>query len=115
MEISERDLDLLRKLAFDPNAEPMFDFLKSCLIWSDERSSDRFSAEGNEFITDLWIVRGFIHQSLPSEQWGLDPEYFKAVWEFGLANIPEWIGFKRLVLSESDKAFLASCLTNPHL
>jgi hypothetical protein len=115
MKIPDRDLDLLRNLVFDPNAKPMFDFLKSCLFWFDERPSERLSAEGSELLTDLLIVRGFFHRSVPIEEWGLDPEYFKAVWEFGLANIPQWIGFKRLVLSESEQAFLAECLANNNL
>ena len=110
MIISERDLNILRGLAFDSDTEPMFELLKSCLIWSDERPSENLSSEGREFLYDLWIVRGFIHRSLPDEQWGLDPKYFKDVWEFGLANVAQWPGFKRLVLSDVDRGYLAKCL-----
>ena len=110
MMIPERDLDLLRELAFDPNAEPAFELLKNCLIWTDETPAVHLSSEGREFLADLWIVRGFIHRSLPKEQWGLDPQYFNEVWEFGLVNVAQWPGFKRLVLSEAESAYLATCL-----
>ena len=110
MMIPERDLVLLRELVFDPSAEQTFDLLKYCLIWTDERPAAHLSNEGREFLADLWIVRGFIHRSLPKEQWGLDPGYFSEVWEFGQANAAQWPGFKRLVLSEAERAYLATCL-----
>lgn len=108
--IPERDFDLLGALVLDPDAEATFDMLKYCLMWPDERPSVELSQEGRELLTDLWIVRGFIHRSLPREKWGLDPQYFAEVWELGLAKVPEWPGFKRLVLSERDSAYLTSCL-----
>lgn len=110
MVIPEHDLGLLRQLVFEPSAEPNFELLKYCLIWPDERPSEPLSNEGREFLSDLWIVRGFIHRSVPNEKWGLDPNYFKDVWNFGLANVAQWPGFKRLELSEADRAYLTSCL-----
>ena len=93
-----------------PRPNQTFDLLKYCLTWTDERPATHLSNEGREFLTILWIVRGFIHRSLPKEQWGLDPDYFNEVWEFGLANVAQWPGFKRLVLSEADRAYLDTCL-----
>ncbi len=113
MAIPERDLELLKGLTFDANVEPMFDLLKYCFTWPDERPLDHLSSEGREFLSDLWIVRGFIHRSLPHEEWGLDPEYFKDTWEFALTKVAQWPGFKRLVLSETEKAYLAECLATP--
>jgi hypothetical protein len=113
MKISEKDSELFRYLVFDADAEPMFDLLKCCLTWPDERPMGHLSTEGSELLTDLWIVRGFIHRSVPKDQWGLDPRYFEEAWEFGLANIEQWPGFRRLVLSEKDKAYLTSCLATP--
>lgn len=110
MEISNHDAELFRALTLDIDAEPTFDVLKYCLTWSDERPSGRLSSEGSEFLSDLWIVRGFIHRSLPKEQWGLDPQYFEEMWKFGVTNFGQWPGFKRLVLSEKDQTYLASCL-----
>lgn len=111
MMIEERDLNLIRALNFDPSAKPNFEMLKYCLIWPDERPSEHLSNEGSEFLSDLWIVRGFIHRSLPPEQWGLDSQYFKDVWAFGLKNVGQWPGFKRLALSETDRSNLVSCLS----
>lgn len=108
--IPKNDISLLTELTLDSRAEPSFDLLKYCLIWPDERPLDHLTSEGREFLSDLWIVRGFIHRSLPKEQWGLDPQYFEDVWEFGLANAAKWPGFKRLVLSDVDNAYLVSCL-----
>ncbi|MFZ6781414.1 hypothetical protein ACO0LD_31710 [Undibacterium sp. Ji83W] len=113
MEISNKDAELFRSLVLDADEEPTFDLLKYCLTWPDERPIGRLSTEGSEFLSDLWIVRGFIHRSLPKDQWGLDPLYFEEVWEFGLANFEQWPGFKRLVLSENDKTYLTSCLATP--
>jgi hypothetical protein len=110
MKIPERDLDILNKLVFVTDAEPSFELLKYCLVWSDERPLAHLSVEGQEFLSDLWIVRGFIHRSLPNDQWGLDPKYFTEVWEFGLLNAPYWPGFRRLSLSEADSAYLVSCI-----
>jgi hypothetical protein len=112
MEIPSEDLELLRSLQLDENAEPIFDMLKYCLTWPDERPSSRLSSEGNEFLSDLWIVRGFIHRALPREQWGLDQAHFQEVWEYGRNNVPSWPGFKRTELSEAESDYLAGCLKN---
>lgn len=111
--ISNHDLALLKRLTFDSQIEPNFDLLKYCLIWADETPLDHLSSEGREFLSDLWIVRGFIHRSLPKDQWGLDPQYFNDIWEFGLSNVAQWPGFKRLVLSEIDRTYLTTCLATP--
>ncbi len=108
--IEQRDLSLLNALTVDVHADPNFELIKYCLIWPDERPCEHLSREGREFLTDLWIVRGFIHRSVPVLEWGLDPQYFIDVWAFGLANAAEWPGFTRLVLSEADRAYLDTCL-----
>ena len=111
--ITDHDLDLLRNLSFDSNSQPNFELLKYCLIWSDEVPTDHLSSDGREFLSDLWIVRGFLHRGLPKEKWGLDPEYFSEVWDFALNTVPQWPGFKRIVLSDVDSAYLATCLSTP--
>lgn len=110
---NEHDLNLIRGLSFDPDAKPNYELLKSCLIWPDETPLGLFSNEGREFLSDLWIVRGFIHRAVPEGQWGLDPQYFKDVWAFGLQSVGQWPGFKRMILSDTDKAYLANCLSKP--
>lgn len=113
MKIHQSDLDILNKLTFDSSATSSFEYVKYCLIWSDERPANRLSAEGQELLNDLWSIRGFIHRSVPTKEWGLDPKYFEDVWNFGLKQIPEWPGFKRIVLSEAEKAYLTDCLNSP--
>lgn len=109
MNINKSDLEVLNELKLDLSLKPNFEFLKSCLIWDDEATSN-LSNDGREFLYDLFITRGFIHKELPESEWGLDPEYFKSVWNFGLKNIPDWPGFKRLNLSQEDKQYLLKSL-----
>jgi hypothetical protein len=108
--IPERDINILKNLSLDSQAKPTFDLLKYCLTWPDERPSEPLSAEGREFLSDLWTVRGFIHRSVPEAKWGLDPKYFREIWEFGVAHVETWPGFKRLTLSENDEHFLSGCM-----
>lgn len=109
MYITEDDYTLIRQLIFNPDLKPNFEFLKSYLVWDDEIPK-RISNKGREFLYDLLIVRGFIHREVPDNKWGLDPDYFKSMWKFGLDNIPQWPGFMRLTLSEIDKKYLEECL-----
>lgn len=110
MNVPAEDVHALQSLAYDHAARPNFELLKYCLVWPDERPSVRLSSEASEFLSDLWIVRGFIHRALPRWQWGLDPQYFQDVWVAGLQTVPDWPGFKRLQLTESDRMYLADCL-----
>ena len=106
---SENDRLQLEKLVYDETLEPSFDSIKSCLVWSDERPAD-LSSDGYEKLCDLWIVRSFIHQNLPQTNWGLDPDYFKSVWDAALEENIKWPGFKRLTLSEKDNKYLKQML-----
>jgi hypothetical protein len=109
MRFQPDDRDILQTLVFDPTAEPAFELMKSCLVWPDERPV-RISKDGYELLGDLWAIRGYLHRSVPSEQWGLDPAYFREVWTNALRDIPDWPGFKRLDLSDEARAYLARCL-----
>lgn len=109
MRFSPEDRDILQRLIFDPTAQPSFELMKACLVWPDERPN-QISKEGYELLGDLWIVRGYIHKGLPANQWGLDPAYFQIVWNQALSDVPEWPGFQRLVLSDTDGAYLANCV-----
>jgi hypothetical protein len=106
---AESDRAVLAELVFDPACEPSYELMKSCLVWPDERPL-RISKEGYALLGDLWAVRGFLHRVVPLSQWGLDPTYFQTVWQNALVDVPEWPGFKRIDLSESDRAYLAACL-----
>lgn len=109
--ILKSDIEVLSKLTFDPAAQPDFELLKYCLIWPDERPVELLSSAGQEFLSDLWIVRGFLHRSVPREKWGLDPAYFHETWNFGLAHVAGWPGFERLTLSDVDRAYLVCRMT----
>ncbi|MDR2209732.1 MAG: hypothetical protein LBE22_12430 [Azoarcus sp.] len=116
MTITEKEIDILNGLLYDENAKPSFGFYKNCLVWPDEGEHAPLSREGQEFLADLLITRGFIHQQLPYEEWGVTPQswkYFTKIWEFGLKNIPNWPGFKRLGLFEADKKYMKECLDDP--
>lgn len=110
--ILKSDIATLGKLVLDPAARPSFEMLKSCLIWPDERPRERLSSAGQEFLCDLWIVRGFIHRSVPRDAWGLDPAYFWRTWDFGLSSVPDWPGFQRLAISDADRACLELGMTH---
>ncbi len=107
------DLIALNTLRLDPDATFYFDYLKCCLMWTDERPAIALSEAGRELLTDLWIVRGFLHRVEPRENWGYDPDYFAAAWQYGLANVPQWPGFQRLVLSDADQKTLEQCIATP--
>jgi hypothetical protein len=111
--INKSDIELLNTLIFDPLLEPNFEVLKSCLIWPDEAPKPHLSFSGREFLYDLWIVRGFIHRSVSVKEWGLDPLYFMEAWNFGLCSIPEWPGFKRLILNDVHRSYLGNSLGIP--
>jgi hypothetical protein len=112
MKISSHDLSTLNNLAFDARVEPEFEVIKHCLTWADERPLIKLSDSGQEFLSDLWIIRGFIHRLIPSEQWGLDPKYFSEVWNFGLLHVAQWPGFRRLTLTEKDNLYLQHSINN---
>jgi hypothetical protein len=101
-----QDREKLEQLVVDPECEPSYELLKSCLVWPDERAAG-LTKEGYELLCDLWIVRGFIHNGVLPDKWGLDPAYFREVWQNALVDVPGWPGFKRLELSEHDREYLS--------
>ena len=109
MHFSPPDREALQRLVFDPTSEPSFELMKTCLVWPDERP-ERISNAGYELLGDLWIVRGFLHRQVPAEKWGLDPAYFQEVWSNALEDVPGWPGFRRLQLSEAERAYLHGSL-----
>ena len=121
IDVPERDINIIKNLAFNANAKPLFEELKYCLIWPDEipnwrgdNPSDELSHNGREFLYDLLIVRGYIHRNVPKEEWGIkDPKRWQDVWEFGLANVAQWPGFRRITLSEADRDYLNKVMSTP--
>lgn len=109
LRFSPPDRAALQRLVFDPTSEPSFELLKACLVWPDERP-ERISSAGYELLGDLWIVRGFLHRQVPTEAWALDPAHFQEVWRDALEDVPGWPGFRRLQLSEVERAYLDQSL-----
>jgi hypothetical protein len=101
----ESDRAAIEALTYDRLCRPSYDLIKACLLWPDERPQ-KISNAGYEVLCDLWIVRGFIHRGLPPEDWGLDPQYFQAVWAEALRSELRWPGLLRASLSEEDRKVL---------
>jgi hypothetical protein len=110
MIFSEHFVLTVNELKYDSSLSPGFEGLKSCLIWEDERAL--LVGDDYDFLCDLWITRGFIHRSLPREQWGLGPAHFEEVWAHALKGVPLWPGFRRMTLSAEDRAYLEGCLSS---
>lgn len=110
MKLSQVDVAVLGQLRFDEGCEPSYDLIRACLVWPDERPH-KISNEGYELLGDLWIVRGYLHRWIPPENWGLAPSYFQGVWRLALESVPGWPGFRRLELSEVDRAYLEQSLS----
>ena len=104
---TETELKALDELFYDDKALPYFDPLRDCLRWLDEVPPTA-SGSAYEHVIDLAIVRGFIHLGRKREEWyALSPTtYFSEVWDEALKGAPNWPGFRRLSLSESENAYL---------
>jgi hypothetical protein len=100
---SARDRAAVEGCVYDPAAEPGYEAIKGCLIWSDERPVN-ITSEGYDKLSDLWIARSYIHRGLP-----LAPR-LQAAWERAVADGIRWPGFHRLVLSEADLAYYAAMI-----
>jgi hypothetical protein len=59
-------------------------------------------------------MSSILTQELPSlkrnTEEPLDPEYCRRIWQQAIEEIPDWPGFKRIVLDQKDKAFLTENL-----
>ncbi|MDX2106002.1 MAG: hypothetical protein SFY67_06325 [Candidatus Melainabacteria bacterium] len=102
---SERDRILIEKLKYDPALEPKYNALSGVLIWQDELPSN-VTPNGHDVLGTLWTGRSMLHRGFTLSDAPINPEYCIEVWEQALTEIPNWPGFKRLTLNETDKTFL---------
>jgi len=109
----ENDLELMRSLVYEPGLEPSFEFLKGCLIWSDERP-EGLTPDAYDNLASLWIARSLLHNGLALSDDPINPEFTQKLWKRAINEVPEWPGFKRLALTEKDKQYLASVLESSH-
>ena len=87
----------------------MFEEIKYCLVWPDERP-EGLSSAGWELVGDLLVVRGYLHRALPVEQWGFAGGHaWLRTWNWALLDERlEWNGFRRLALTESEREVLGT-------
>jgi hypothetical protein len=98
------DLRLMESLVYDANLEPSYEFLKGCLVWTDERPEGLTPAAYDK-LGSLWIARSLLHRGLDFSDHPINPEYCRNLWERAIRQVSNWPGFKRLTLSEKDKRY----------
>ncbi len=104
-EFTGRDLDLMRSLKYDPSLEPIYEYLRGCLIWEDERP-EGLTPAADDLVGSLIIARSLFHKGLTLEDHPIDPSYCKELWGSAQRQIGGWPGFKRLSLSDKDRKYL---------
>ena len=95
---SDRDRAIVEGLRYDPAAQPSFELLKGCLVWTDEHP-DNLTSEGYSIMCNLWAARSYLHRGEPM------PERLYTVWEQAQGEGLRWVGFQRLTLSAEDKEY----------
>lgn len=105
---TDDELKIINALVYNDSLKPVYDPVKDCLIWDDERP-EGLVGRSYEKVVDLWIARSFLHRGYPREQWyGINPRstYFADAWESALKQSSKWPGFRRLQLSPEEKTYL---------
>lgn len=101
-QFNERDRRILEALAYDPEAEPAFELIKSCLIWPDEWA-EGLSREGLERLNEVWVARGMLHAGRALSE---IPTPYRRAWEETLADGVQWPGFRRAELTPDWRSVL---------
>ena len=104
-EFTERDLDLMRSLKYDPSLEPSYEYIRGCLFWEDERP-EGLTPDADDLVGSLIIARSLFQRGLTLDDHPIDPEYCKNLWAIAQQQIGDWPGFKRLTLNDKDKKYL---------
>ncbi len=108
---SEQDKELIESLVFDSSLMPEFNAISACLYWDDELPED-VTVEGMKVVRQLWMARGYLHRGLTFDDHDLNPEALRRFWEQATKEIPDWPGFKRLVLNKKDQAYFETWLAD---
>jgi hypothetical protein len=106
---SEYDRELFKSLVFDPSMKPEFNAVSACLFWDDEYPKD-ITSLGLRQLRILWYSRAYLHTDNSFAGAGEHEPSRRAFWEQALQEIPTWPGFKRIALSEEDRAFFTKNL-----
>jgi hypothetical protein len=99
-----RDLELIESLVYDPVLSPSFDIMRGALIWADEWPNG-LTSDGLDNLFSLIAARSFLHRGLDFSKFKLAPDRFRLIWESAQQQGFRWPGFKRLTLSDTDKAY----------
>jgi len=106
---SDQDKALMDSLVFDPALKPEYNPVSNCLSWDDEVPQD-ISYSGLNVVRRLWMARGYLHKGQTIEDHFLNPHILRHLWEQATDEIPDWPGFKRLVLNKAEKAYFQEWL-----
>ncbi|PWF49021.1 hypothetical protein [Massilia glaciei] len=104
---TDAEIASLNLLASDAQSRPYFDAMRWALRWHDETPQEA-RGESYQRLLDLVVARSFIHQGRAREHWfALTPtSYYADIWDEALARAPAWPGFKRLALTNEERAYL---------
>jgi hypothetical protein len=101
---SEKDLQIIESQVYDPALTPSYESIKACLIWADEIPHG-LSLDGYSILEILWIGRSLLHRGLSLADDPINPAHVQSTWTRAQQQGLKWIGFKRLVISDEDRAY----------
>ena len=104
-----RDLELIEALVYDPDLAPSFDMMRDSLYWRDEYPNG-ITPSGMSNLIDLVVARSFLYHGHDFSEIELSPDPYLLSWERAQKQGLRWPGFKRLNLSETDKAYYEQML-----
>lgn len=98
-----QDLQRIEQLVFNNSLEPRFNALSGYLVWDDELPD--VTPDGLDVLQTLLTARSLLHRGLTLADHPINVEYSTRVWEQAMKEIPNWPGFRRLMLSQAEEAF----------
>lgn len=98
-----QDLQRIEQLELDISLEPRFNALSGYLVWDDELPD--ITPDGLDVLQTLLTARSLLHRGLTVADHPINAEYSTRVWEKAMKEIPNWPGFKRLLLRQAEEAF----------
>lgn len=108
--LPDADRELLEAGEPDPDAEPLYNDVTSCLVWPDE-VPDGLSREGYGYVRDLLVARGYLHRGIPVDRWDFGYADRWERWNEALASGLRWTGFRRIGLTAAERDLLRRYLT----
>ncbi|MES3021174.1 MAG: hypothetical protein V4857_06265 [Pseudomonadota bacterium] len=110
---TDAEIASLDRLVHDAHSRPYFDALRWALRWHDE-TPQQARGDGYQRLLELVVARSFIHQGRAREHWFVlaPTSRYADIWDEARARAPNWPGFKRLELSNEERAYLLRESTN---